>query len=96
MPSCKARAASPRRAIGMASSVVMRLEGEPGMLRSEAETRPPEIEPTYMPTKSAIASSGFQPKVSGRLSAMSMPPFRPGIAPAITPSTVPRTMRKRG
>ena len=50
---------------------------------------PPLIDPTYMPMRRVRAYCASIPYVSGMVSAMSIVPVRPGIAPTKIPSIVP-------
>ncbi len=58
IPKPKARPGLPFRAIGYPSSVVITEAGVPGMRKSVAVIRPPEMDPTYIETSSTIASVG--------------------------------------
>ena len=63
--------------------------GVPGMRIKVAEIKPPLVEPTYIDTKRISALVLSIKKVSGNVSAITMPPLNPGMAPTTTPTTTP-------
>ena len=67
--------------------------GVPGIRSNVAVINPPLIEPTYILTSRIIAFPASIEYVSGSVSAMSIAPVRPGIAPTRIPRLVPMAIR---
>ena len=63
--------------------------GVPGILNKVAVIMPPLTEPTYIEINNTNADSPLMENVNGNVSAISIAPVSPGIAPTMTPSEVP-------
>ena len=63
------------------------------MRSSVAVISPPLIDPTYMLTRRIIALPASIEYVNGNVSAITIAPVRPGMAPTVIPRLVPMAIR---
>ena len=63
------------------------------MRNKVAVINPPLTAPTYVLINRMNALTGSIPKVSGKVSAISIAPVNPGIAPIVIPNAVPITIK---
>ena len=85
----RAKAASPRCAMGKPSSVVATDEGAPGMLMRMADTAPAYTPETKSPSIVPIARFTGHEKVIDTSRAVAMVTERPGTAPTRSPTREP-------
>ena len=95
MPTPSAFPASPLSAIGPPSNTVEMEDGVPGIFSRMAEISPPEIPPSYKPTRSEIPFIGVIPKDIGRNRTTAIVADRPGIEPNMIPTITPISMSSR-
>ncbi len=70
--------------------------GVPGIRSRVAVIRPPLTAPTYIETSRIRAFAPVMEKVSGSVSAISIAPVRPGMAPTTIPRLVPSAISANG